>query len=74
MSAVCLGIPRSQRPARIYQPRNRRHCLGKLIQIDGGNHPDMSAASTYVPTRKELGGRCGTYHDRSVHQYALSTR
>ena len=27
MSDVGLWVPRSQRPARIYQPRNRRHCL-----------------------------------------------
>lgn len=38
MAAVGLWIPRSQRPARIYQPRNRRHCLGELIQIDGSDH------------------------------------
>ena len=38
MSAVGLWIPRSQRPARIYQPRNRRHCLGELVQIDGSDH------------------------------------
>ncbi|MBL4954394.1 ISNCY family transposase, partial [Neobacillus sp. YIM B02564] len=38
MSDVGLWIPRSQRPARIYQPRNRRHCLGELVQIDGSDH------------------------------------
>jgi hypothetical protein len=38
MSDVGLWIPRSQRPARIYQPRNRRHCLGELVQIDGRDH------------------------------------
>lgn len=30
-SAVGLLIPRSQRPARIYQLRNRRLCLGALV-------------------------------------------
>jgi len=38
MSDVGLWIPRSQRPVRIYQPRNRRHCLGELVQIDGSDH------------------------------------
>lgn len=38
MSEAGLWIPRSQRPAKIYQPRNRRHCLGELIQIDGSDH------------------------------------
>jgi transposase len=33
-----LWIPRKPRSAREYQPRNRRHCLGELIQIDGSEH------------------------------------
>jgi transposase len=33
-----LWIPRKQRAASIYQPRNRRHCVGELIQIDGSEH------------------------------------
>jgi hypothetical protein len=33
-----LWIPRKQRPPRIHQPRNRRACLGELIQIDGSDH------------------------------------
>src|SRR6201997_813107 len=33
-----LGVPRSQRPPRIYQPRARRACFGELVQIDGCEH------------------------------------
>ena len=29
---------RKQRNARVHQPRNRRECLGELIQIDGSDH------------------------------------
>jgi hypothetical protein len=35
MSDVGLWIPRRLRSSSIYQPRNRRHCVGELIQIDG---------------------------------------
>ena len=31
-------MPRSQRQRRVCQPRNRRSCLGELIQIDGCEH------------------------------------
>jgi len=38
MSDVGLWIPRKLRNSTIYQPRNRRHCIGELIQIDGSDH------------------------------------
>jgi hypothetical protein len=38
MSDAGLWIPRRLRSPPIYQPRNRRHCLGELIQIDGSDH------------------------------------
>ena len=38
MTAAGLWVPRKQRPPKIYQPRNRRACLGELIQIDGCDH------------------------------------
>lgn len=38
MRASGLWIPRKQRPPKVYQPRNRRACLGELIQIDGSDH------------------------------------
>lgn len=31
-------IPRRLRSPTIYQPRNRRHCVGELVQIDGSDH------------------------------------
>lgn len=33
-----LWVPRKQRPPKIHQPRNRRACIGELIQIDGCEH------------------------------------
>ena len=38
MTDAGLWIPRRQRSAKIYQPRNRRNCVGELIQIDGSDH------------------------------------
>lgn len=38
MMAAGLWTPRKQRAAKIHQPRNRRACLGELIQIDGSDH------------------------------------
>ncbi|MFC7519089.1 ISNCY family transposase [Herbaspirillum sp. GCM10030257] len=38
MTEAGLWIPRKLRSPSIYQPRNRRHCVGELIQIDGSDH------------------------------------
>jgi len=38
MSAAGLWVPRAQRTRRSYPPRERRACLGELIQIDGSEH------------------------------------
>jgi transposase len=38
MSEAGLWIPRKLRSPTIYQPRNRRHCVGEMIQIDGSDH------------------------------------
>lgn len=38
MANAGLWIPRKLRAPSVYQPRNRRHCLGELIQIDGSDH------------------------------------
>lgn len=38
MADAGLWIPRKLRSASIYQPRNRRYCVGELIQIDGSEH------------------------------------
>lgn len=39
MIGAGLWVPRSQRPRRVHQPRQRRSCLGELIQIDGDRGP-----------------------------------
>lgn len=31
-------VPRKLRPPKVHQPRNRRACLGELVQIDGSDH------------------------------------
>lgn len=38
MISYGLWIPHAQRKPRVYQPRQRRDCLGELIQIDGSHH------------------------------------
>jgi len=38
ISDAGLWLPRKLRSPTIYQPRNRRHCAGELIQIDGSDH------------------------------------
>lgn len=38
MAKAGLWIPRKLRSPTIYQPRNRRHCVGELVQIDGSDH------------------------------------
>jgi len=46
-----LWIPRKLRSPTVYQPRNRRHCVGELVQIDGSDHPwfeDRAPACTLL--------------------------
>jgi len=38
MNADGLWVPHARRQPRIYQPRQRRDCLGELIQIDSSHH------------------------------------
>lgn len=38
MTEAGLWVPRSARRTALYQPRERRACLGELIQIDGSRH------------------------------------
>ena len=38
MTEAGFWTPRVRRSAKIYQPRNRRQCIGELIQIDGSDH------------------------------------
>lgn len=34
-----LWIPKAARHSRLHQPRERRPCVGELVQIDGSRHP-----------------------------------
>lgn len=38
MTKAGIWLPRSARQAGLHQPRERRECLGELIQIDGSRH------------------------------------
>jgi len=38
MTAAGFWVPRKLRPPKVHQPRNRRACLGELVQIDGSDH------------------------------------
>lgn len=53
-------VPRRQRPPRIHQPRNRRSCLGELVQIDGSDHAwfeDRAPACTLLVFVDDATGR-----------------
>jgi transposase len=39
MTEAGLWTPRGARAAPLHQPRERRACLGELVQIDGSRHP-----------------------------------
>jgi hypothetical protein len=65
MTAAGLWVPRKQRPPRIHQPRNRRACLGELIQIDGSDHrwfEDRAPACTLLVFIDDATGRLMTLH------------
>ncbi len=65
MMAAGLWIPRRDRPAKVYQPRNRRACLGELIQIDGSDHrwfEERAPACTLLVFIDDATGRLMTLH------------
>jgi hypothetical protein len=65
MIATGLWIPRKDRPPKVYQPRNRRACLGELIQIDGSDHrwfEDRAPACTLLVFIDDATGRLMTLH------------
>ncbi|WP_105133654.1 ISNCY family transposase [Burkholderia sp. BE12] len=65
MRASGLWIPRKQRPPKVYQPRNRRACLGELIQIDGSDHrwfEDRAPACTLLVFIDDATGRLMALH------------
>ncbi|MFS8981030.1 ISNCY family transposase [Cupriavidus necator] len=53
-------VPRRQRPPKVHQPRNRRACLGELVQIDGSDHAwfeDRAPACTLLVFVDDATGR-----------------
>jgi Homeodomain-like domain len=53
-------VPCRQRPPQIHQPRNRRSCLGELVQIDGSDHAwfeDRAPACTLLVFVDDATGR-----------------
>lgn len=60
MMSAGLWKPRKQRAPAIHQPRNRRDCLGELIQIDGSDHrwfEERAAACTLLVFIDDATGR-----------------
>jgi transposase len=75
-----LWIPRKQRPPKIHQPRNRRACLGELIQIDGSDHrwfEQRAPACTLLVFIDDATSRLMTLHftaTESTFSYFEATR
>ena len=80
MTLAGLWKPRRQRAAQIHQPRNRRACLGELIQIDGSDHAwfeRRAAACTLLVFIDDATGRLMQLHlapTESAFAYFEATR
>ena len=80
MTDAGLWIPRKQRPPKIHQPRNRRSCLGELIQIDGSDHrwfEDRAPACTLLVFIDDATSQLMTLHftaTESTFSYFEATR
>jgi transposase len=83
MTDAGLWVPRKQRPPKIHQPRNRRSCLGELIQIDGSNHrwfEDRAPACTllvFISALRfgnEVDRRCDVCEGRRLYGRPASVR
>lgn len=80
MTVAGLWVPRKQRPPKIYQPRNRRACLGELIQIDGCDHrwfEDRAPACTllvYVDDATSRIMELRFTHSEATFTYFAATR
>jgi len=80
MTEAGLWIPRKQRPPSIYQPRNRRSCVGELIQIDGSDHrwfEDRAPACTLLVYVDDATSRLMHLHftySESTFSYLEATR
>jgi transposase len=80
MTETGLWIPRRLRSPTIYQPRNRRHCVGELIQIDGSDHrwfEDRGPACTLLVYIDDATSRLMQLHftySESTFSYFEATR
>jgi hypothetical protein len=80
MIATGLWMPRKLRPPKIYQPRNRRACVGELIQIDGSDHrwfEERAPACTLLVYIDDATSRLmGLHftHSESTFSYFTATR
>ncbi len=80
MMSAGLWKPRKQRAPAIHQPRNRRDCLGELIQIDGSDHrwfEERAAACTLLVFIDDATGRLMQLHfvpTESAFAYFEATR
>jgi hypothetical protein len=80
MTEAGLWIPRKHRPPSIYQPRNRRSCVGELIQIDGSDHrwfEDRAPACTLLVYIDDATSRLMYLHftySESTFSYFEATR
>lgn len=80
MTDAGLWIPRKQRPPKLHQPRNRRACLGELVQIDGSDHrwfEDRAPACTLLVFIDDATSRLMTLHftaTESTFSYFEATR
>ena len=80
MMSAGLWIPRRQRAPQIHQLRNRRACVGELIQIDGSDHAwfeDRAPACTLLVFIDDASGRLMQLHfvpTESAFAYFEATR
>ncbi|AOZ03198.1 integrase [Cupriavidus sp. USMAHM13] len=80
MVGAGLWVPRKQRPPKVHQPRNRRACLGELIQIDGCDHrwfEDRAPACTllvYVDDATSQIMELRFTHSEATFTYFAATR
>lgn len=69
MMEAGLWIPRALRSPTIYQPRNRRHCIGELIQIDGSDQ----ASVFRVNSKQARGGDGHTQFGRALYELNIES-
>src|SRR5206468_2285305 len=71
MTAAGLWVPRAQRARRSYPPRERRACLGELVQIDGSEHAWFEDRGPRCTLLVYVDDANGTLQDRLVKELRL---